>query len=252
MAGQPVPPILTEAFALNAPACSPAAPVPGGKTVPFPTVSKIGVINGAASLPDGFPPLTMLSSGGTPPFGCDMNGILYVLSAMLAALGAGQLPLFNATLAAAMGGYAKGAVLAKLDGSGLWMNMTPGNNTNPDTGGAGWIDWEPSGSDYMSATVPSGTTHDYNPPGFSGSIAFLDVDTSAGAATIGSLPQGINGQMVTVTPIGANSLKLTNNDGSATQPKFRAATAAGGQTLLQGQSCNVRYSGTLNLWLVVP
>lgn len=252
MSGQPTPPIIIEAFAANAQTCTQAAPVAGGKTSPFPVASQIGTLAGAASLNDGFVPLNMTdpTDGGVPPFGIDMNGILYLLSANLAALRAGQLPTYDGTLATAMGGYALGALLAKADGSGLWLNLSLGNATNPDTGGAGWADWQPGGAAYMSATVPSGTTHDFNPPGFTASTGFLDLQPTTGAASIGSLPAGINNQTVTVSNANAtNSVKLLALDGSATQPKFRAATDL---TLLPNQSATVRYSTDLTLWIVVP
>ena len=49
-------------------------------TIPVP--SQISVTPGAASYTDGFPPLTMTpkASGGVPPFGQDMNGILYAIT----------------------------------------------------------------------------------------------------------------------------------------------------------------------------
>ena len=57
---------IVEAFAVN-----------GSKnTIPVPT--QIPITSGAASYNDGFPPLTMtpVTSGGIPPSGLDMNGIL--------------------------------------------------------------------------------------------------------------------------------------------------------------------------------
>ena len=75
---------------------------PGKLLLPFanagakntiPTASQIGITAGAASLTDGFPPLTRtpIAAGGVPPSGLDMNGILYALSAALrwAAAGGG-------------------------------------------------------------------------------------------------------------------------------------------------------------------
>jgi len=43
-----------------------------------PQASQIGITNCAASLTDGFPPLTFVpvAQGGCPPFGSDFNGIL--------------------------------------------------------------------------------------------------------------------------------------------------------------------------------
>ena len=253
MAGQPIPPIITEAFALNAPTCTAAAPIIGGKTAPFPVTSQVGITGGAASLADGFPAVTMQDPtiGGVPPFGVDFNGIFYLLSAWIAALAAGQLPVYNATLAGAMGGYIEGALLAKANGTGFWFNLVGGNATNPDTGGSNWIDWMPVGSDYMSANVAAGTTDNFAPTGFNPSIGFLDINP-AGNASIGSLPAGVNGQTVTVTNIASGSITLTllSLDSSATQPKFRCPSP--GLELLANQSANVRYSTGVGLWLVVP
>jgi hypothetical protein len=83
--------------------------------------------------------MTEILAGGTPPYGQDVNGILYMLSAHIAAIQAGQYPPYNATLAVAMGGYAVGASVSMADGTGIWVNNVATNATNPDTGGAGWV-----------------------------------------------------------------------------------------------------------------
>lgn len=130
MPGQPTPPLVVEAFGINA--------NPAYITNPIPLTT---VTPGAASFDQGFPALTMtpVIAGGIPPLGQDVNGILYMVSAHIAALQAGQAYTYSATLEAAMGGYALGAVLAMADGTGLWINQTAGNTTNPDTGGADWL-----------------------------------------------------------------------------------------------------------------
>jgi hypothetical protein len=252
MPGQPIPPIIIEAFATNAPTCTAAAPVLGGKTSPFPAGSQEGITNGAASLADGFPAITMQNPtvGGVPPFGVDFNGLLYLITAQIAAMGAGQQPAYSAPLATAMGGYALGALLGKANGSGFWINLVAGNSTNPDTGGSNWLDWSPVGSDYMSANLASGTTDNFTPTGFNASIGFIDINP-AGNASIGSLPAGVNGQTVTVTNIASGSITLTllSLDSSATQPKFRCPSP--GLELLANQSTTVRYSTGVSLWLVV-
>lgn len=253
MAGQPQPPVITEAFATNAPDCTAAAPVIGGKTFPIPAASQVGITNGAASLADGFPGITMQDPalGGVPPFGVDFNGLFYLLSAWIAYLAAGQFPEYSATVATAMSGYALGARLGKADGSGVWFNMLAGNTSNPDTGGSGWIDWTPGGADYMSATVAAGATHNYNPPGFNGSIGFLDINPTAGNASIGSLPIGVNGQTVTASNINAtNSVTFVVADSSATQPQFRGPPTS--VVANPGQSYTLRYSSSVGLWIIVP
>jgi hypothetical protein len=84
--------------------------------------------------------MTAEASGGLPFFGQDMNGILYMITANIAALAAGALPAFNAARASAIGGYPVGALVARADGTGYWLNQSAGNSANPDTssGNAGW------------------------------------------------------------------------------------------------------------------
>jgi hypothetical protein len=133
--------ILVLPFASDAPNCSPESPTPGGKTFPFPVDSQISVENGAASLQDGFPPNTMrqVAAGGIWPFGQDMNGILYAISSNIVALTGGQFYTYSAAWAAANAGYAVGAVIQQISNPfGFWVNLSSGNTTNPDTGGAGW------------------------------------------------------------------------------------------------------------------
>jgi hypothetical protein len=108
----------------------------------IPVASQIGVTAGAASFTDGFPPLTFtpLASGGVPPFGADFNGILNALSAMLQWESAGGLFPYDAAFSTAVSGYPKGALLAKSGFNGYWQNLVDGNTSNPDTGGANWVD----------------------------------------------------------------------------------------------------------------
>lgn len=124
------------------------------------TIPETTATPGAASFDQGFPPLTMTApaAGGIPPFGQDVNGILNQVTAGLAALQAGQLSPYDSTYAAAISGYALGAVLAMADGSGVWMNLTASNTTNPDTGGAGWLSVATAGIGVLSGlTTGTGT-----------------------------------------------------------------------------------------------
>lgn len=126
----PTPPRLVEAFGKN------AVDPDFINLIPVSTVDP-----GRASLDLGFPPQTMqpVIAGGTPPFGQDMNGILFMLSSHTVYQQAGTPYYYDATLSTALGGYALGTLLGMSDGSGFWINRTPNNTTNPDTGGAGWV-----------------------------------------------------------------------------------------------------------------
>jgi len=245
MSGQPTPPLLVEAFAKNATTCTPAAPVPGGKTAPFPSTSQIGVTNGAASLVDGFPPLTMtaLTSGGTPPFGVDMNGILYLLSSHIAALQAGQWYGWSSTLETAMGGYAQGAIVQQAaDLNAFWISTTAGNTTDPDTGGAGWMSTKPL---YNSSAPTAGAHNNVALPG--PSDYFLDVDTTAGNLSYTGLVAQRDMQRVTITNTGANLLTLSALTGSTSGNQFRLPTDL---ALVQNQSVSLQYVTAVTKWVV--
>lgn len=130
---------------------------PGKLVLPFansgaknsiPVASQIGITAGAASLTDGFPPLTRtpLAAGGVPPSGLDMNGILYELSAILRWANAGGGYVFDATFATDpdVAGYPKGARVLRSDGLGYWFNTVDGNEMDPEANAvaaiaAGWV-----------------------------------------------------------------------------------------------------------------
>jgi hypothetical protein len=114
----------------------------GTKNV-IPENSQIGITPGAASLQDGFPPLTFtpIAAGGVPPAGADFNGVLNLITQTIRWVNAGGHFKYNSTFAsdANVGGYPAGAILLNAAGTGIWQNTVDGNTTNPDTGGAGWI-----------------------------------------------------------------------------------------------------------------
>ncbi|MGC8517898.1 MAG: hypothetical protein ACP5P4_05135 [Steroidobacteraceae bacterium] len=135
MPGAPTPPLIQAAFANSA--------ASGNiNTIP---VSSSGLAAGQASYELGFPPDTMVapSAGGVDPLGQDFNGIHNAETANLLAWIAGQPWPFNATLAAAIGGYAYGAIVPMANGAGYWINQTAGNSNNPDTTAAASSGWAP-------------------------------------------------------------------------------------------------------------
>lgn len=118
----------------------------GGKNT-IPVASQIGITPGAASFTDGFPPLTRtpLNAGGVPPFGLDHNGILYQLSSVLRWVNAGGTFVYDSTFAndSNVGGYPKGARVARSDGTGYWFNTADNNTTDPESAGAAAAGWVP-------------------------------------------------------------------------------------------------------------
>lgn len=114
----------------------------GAKNV-IPTNSQISITAGAASLTDGFPPLTRtpIAGGGVPPSGLDMNGILFEISAMARWMNAGGSFPYDSTFAndTNVNGYPKGALVLRTDGLGHWLNIIENNTSDPEAGGAGWV-----------------------------------------------------------------------------------------------------------------
>lgn len=109
---------------------------------PIPTASQIGIQDGAASLTDGYPPLNFqpVASGGVPPFGQDMNGILNQITLWQQWQQAGAPIIYDSAYQSAIGGYPQHSVVwSALYPYTIWMSTTNDNVTNPDAGGAGWV-----------------------------------------------------------------------------------------------------------------
>lgn len=127
----------------------------GTKNV-IPEASQIGITNGAASLNDGFPLLTMIpiAAGGVPPNGADMNGILNLLSQSARWQHAGGHYAWNSAFASDInvGGYPAGAMLLRADLTGFWLNTSDNNATNPDATDGSAANWVP-GYNYGVTTI---------------------------------------------------------------------------------------------------
>lgn len=124
--------------------------MPGKFSIPFansgtkntiPTASQIPITPGAASLTDGFPPLTFtpIASGGVPPFGADFNGIFNEITTTTQWQNAGGSFKYDGTFNTAISGYPLGSLLIRNDATGFWFNQSDANTTSPEAGGAGWV-----------------------------------------------------------------------------------------------------------------
>jgi microcystin-dependent protein len=143
------------AFALSQSSVPPKISVPWGQSAgtayihyPIPIPSQVGTINCLASWTTGFPPLTFIppASGGCPPFGEDMNGVLNQLSRWSQWGSAGATVVWDSAFSSAVGGYPKGAVLQNLaTPSCFWISQVDGNTSNPDASGANWTGACPGG-----------------------------------------------------------------------------------------------------------
>lgn len=129
--------------------------IPSGIQLPFanagakqtiPVTSQIGIVNGRASYTDGFPPLTRtpVIAGGVPPFGTDMNGVLFAITAIQQWQTAGGSFKFDSAWSTANGGYPKGAILTNAQNDGFWISLVENNTTDPDA--AANVAWAPNSS----------------------------------------------------------------------------------------------------------
>jgi len=215
----------------------------------IPNASQIGVTPGAASYTDGFPPLTFtpIAAGGVPPFGADFNGILNALSAwVLWFTATGSAAPWNSTYSTAIGGYPKGARIPKATLDGFWLNTVENNTTNPDTGGAGWLD-DSSGRLINVQVFTNNATYTQTPGtksvvvevqggggsgGGAGTASAGNVSIGAGGGAggyaIGRLTTGFNGTSVVVGAGGANSSSSGNAGGASSFGTINATGGNGG------------------------
>jgi hypothetical protein len=121
------------------PITRPFAETAGASFIEYP-IPDVTADPARADFQSGFKPqsMTPIVAGGTPPYGQDVNGILKQLSESALMSTAGQLWPYNATVATAIGGYAKGAVLSMADGTGFWISLVTANTDDPDAGSSQW------------------------------------------------------------------------------------------------------------------
>lgn len=236
------PPSVVKPFAANAVA-------PYIQTIPVP--SQIPTTPGRASYDDGFPPLTMTNptAGGVPPFGSDMNGVLYALSAWVAWMAGGMRATFNPDVASVMGGYPIGAVLQSVSNPAVSFYNVLANNTNdPDSVTTGWVAFSPTAQPTLrQVAAPAAGT--YNNFALSTGVGFLDVDTTAGDVVITGFDSSnvLDGQVIVVTNTGANLLTLNALSGGSSAPNRLRLPADLSFTLYDGMS--LRYSAAVGLFV---
>jgi hypothetical protein len=192
------------------------------------------VTNCAASLTDGFPPLTFVPStaGGCPPFGQDFNGILKQLSQWSQWAGAGAASTYDSGFSASIGGYPSGAALANAATPGcFWVSTADNNSSDPDMGGANW-----------NASCPGGGIG-----GASTGSANSQVVTTTPFALSSGLP--LAGATITYKAGYSNTGALkVNANGTGLINVFRlsqlgATLSVGGETVA-GQMVTLQFDGT--------
>lgn len=205
----------------------------------IPPASQIGITAGAASLNDGFPPVTLLpvGAGGTPPFAQDMNGILNQITAWSQWQQAGGPVTYDAAFQAAVGGYPNGSVVNSATTFGvIWLCTADNNVTNPDTGGAGWVSGGGQGRLLNIQYFFTAGTFTYTPtPGATSAViqgqggggagggvpGTTGYSAAGGGGQAGSLgikriTGGLSSQTVTIGAAGAGSAGAIGGTGGAT------------------------------------
>lgn len=112
-----------------------------------------------ATYDTGFPPETMIptDAGGLAPKGLDFNGIFYELSSPIAHYCRGDRIQFDATYAAAIGGYSKGAILASDDYQKDYISLIDNNTANPNGTNTTWAVYAGQGSIPVATSTTTGT-----------------------------------------------------------------------------------------------
>lgn len=104
-----------------------------------------GAESNSATYKSGFPEITMTpaAAGGLPPFGQDMNGILFDVSGNSRWYMAGMFATFDPVFSAAVGGYPKGAVLQGSDKSRFFISLIEDNTDDPNAESTQWQSFFP-------------------------------------------------------------------------------------------------------------
>nr|DAH64342.1 MAG TPA: tail fiber protein [Caudoviricetes sp.] len=198
-----------------------------------------------ASYDAGFPPTTMtpIVSGGKPPRGRDMNGILYDVTSHLTYLNAGGQYWFDADFASKIGGYPLGAVLQSNDGKSSYVSIVDNNttdfNSDPSSIGTSWLPWAGEGASSGSGILFGGTaggTSEIITAAFEGLTELTDgllVSFRATAANTSTNPS-----------FNASSL------GALTIVKGADLPLAAGDISGEGYLAILQYSATWNKWVL--
>lgn len=229
----PTPPSLVEAF------CAGGTVDVDYTIIPVPT--QVPVSPELASFTTGFPPATRISrtSGGIPPRGLDMNGILRMATAHTAWVAAGNFYPFNADVVSVAGGYRVGAVLQSAVTPSLFFQNTLANNANdPDSVLTGWLPFTLTANPVglQSATLPAGSSSVV----VTAAVGFLELTGNATPSSLLNITGGFNGQILVVSNVAADPVTLLMS-GNLRLPVDL--------TLIQNDSQSFRWNGTLTKWV---
>jgi microcystin-dependent protein len=216
--------LLNQAYALsdsNIPTKIPtiwATSAPGGNvTCPIPIPTQTGISPGRASWTDGFPPITFLpaGAGGIPPFGQDFNGVLCQISGWVRWANAGGPVGYDNSFSTSIGGYPKQSVLTVSGVPGAyWFSQVDNNTSNPDAGGANWLEYSPIGATARTISASGAFAMSCNDSQIgiirtvspAASSAVLPTCSNAATIEIQDLAQNFNLYPVTISPPGGQTI----------------------------------------------
>ena len=193
--------------------------------------------DGLASLNNGFPPKTRqaLDDDGIPPFGQDMNGILYLVSAINRWQSAGASFVYDADFATDdnVNGYPKGAILLRADGTGFWVNQIDDNETDPDASGT---NWHPINNVGITSKTMTGSN-----------VTLTALESAKDVIVIsGTLTANVN----LIFPTTVKQWLVVNNTSGAFTLTAKTASGAGG--LISQSTSRIFYGDGTNLYGVNP
>lgn len=163
-----------------------------------------------ATYQEGFPPVTMLNedAGGLPPKGLDFNGIFYELSSPIAHYCRGDRIQFDATYAAAIGGYAKGWVVASNDYQKDYISLVDNNLADPNGTNTTWAVYAGQGSVPTATSTTTGTVKIVNSLASAATDAAL---TAAQGKALNDQAFGVGQTWQNLTSSRAANVTYTNN-----------------------------------------
>ncbi|WP_186260356.1 hypothetical protein [Burkholderia gladioli] len=215
------------------PTLVPLAFAANGTKNAIPEASQIDVTPGAASLNDGFPPLTMtpIAAGGVPPSGSDFNGVLNLITQSIRWAHAGGAYTWNSGFATDpnVEGYPKGSVLMRADLTGFWISTTEGNATNPDATDGSAAGWVP-GYNYGTTSV-AGLTN--------ANLTLTPAQASKSRITFAG---ALTGNVSIVFPVWTKEWTIVNNTTGAFT--LTATTAGGAGVVLPAGQSRITGDGT--------
>lgn len=165
-----------------------------------------------ATYQEGFPPVTMLNedAGGLPPKGLDFNGIFYELSSPIAHYCRGDRIQFDAAYAAAIGGYAKGWIVASNDYQKDYISLVDNNLADPNGTNTTWAVYAGQGSVPTATSTTTGTVKLVNSLSSTATDAAL---TAAQGKALNDKMLGVDQTWQNFTGSRSSGVTYTNNTG---------------------------------------